>query len=491
VEVSPETGALGEVIEDFDVLMNDLNLDDYSVENQLVLIEESSRLGAGLSIVEIEGRQLIHYKLEEAQFGIDEFSYRIVDEKTGCQLSDTGKLILLIRQKTGAPFFAGEDTAVTHINQPVIIDVALNDVLNQQMLQLDYTLDAPTVSTYGNIVQVVTIENRRPAFNFIPLEGFSGRDQFTYNISFGALRASGLVTVLVIPCCDGNTPSNGTIQGMVYEITVENLQGALTGATVDLIQGTNSIGQQITNKGQYAFTNVVPGTYSLIFKKTDASGALTHETVTYPEFTLNAGQTLTLEPVFMQERGGNRVVFNPPELIGDITVLAENLGSISGFEKKEAEELVFETLVPRKTARIEMIEEIASGDIVNDRVALEKVTELVSNKIEKEGKTGEEIAKEFRETTNLLLENFKVAKGEEKDAYKTMINTLAEAMLDDVTTAELTEISPGTEKVLKETAADLKNANISIKVLKNNWKSDDLKNKLKIPSVSKLNKIFK
>jgi|GEM_PF-2735867 len=487
-----DNGELDDIIKDFDVLKNDLNLDDYTIIPDLVLTEEKSRLGAALSIVEIEGKKLVHYELNEPQIGIDEFSYRIVDVETGCQHSDTGKVILLLRQQTGAPFYAGEDIAVTHVNQPVTVDVALNDVLNRQMLDLNYILNAPQATDYGNTIQVINIENRRQAFYFIPVEGFTGRDQFTYTISFGTVRASGLATVLVIPCCDGNVTQPGIIHGMVYEITLEGLQGALTGATVELMQDNTVIAQQITNKGQFAFTNVTPGTYSLIFNRINPlSGEQTHATVILPDVTVNSGQTLTLEPVFMQELEQGQAVFNPPEFIGDITLLTENLGSIAGIEKTEAEALVFEVLVPRKTLRIEVVEEIAGSDIVKDEAALEKVTELVSTIIEKEGKSGEDIAMEYLETTNLLLENYEVAIGEEKETYKTLIKTVAGSMLDDITTAELTEISTGTEEVLKEVAANLKNANISLKTLKSNWKSNELKNKLKLPAVTRMNKIFK
>ena len=493
VTVNPETGGIEDIVENFDVLKNDLNLNDYTEIPNLILTEEKSRLGANLSIIEHENKKVIHYEFNKPKIAIDEFSYQIVDEKSGCQLSDTGKVIILIRQKTGPPFYAGEDIAVTHVNQPVVIDVALNDVLNRQMLQLDYTLNAPQSTSLGNIIQVITIENSRPAFKFIPIEGFSGRDQFGYTITFGGkIKATGLATVLVIPCCDGNAPMPGIIQGMVYEITLEGLQGALTGATVHLMQGANVVAQQITNKGQYAFTDVVPGTYSLIFKKVDPqTGVQTHQTVTLTGITVGAGQTITAETVFMQEVQQGRFVIENLGLIGNITALSKNLGTVSGLEKGEAVLAVFETLVPRKTARIEVVEEITGSDIVKDKAAMDRVSDLVKGKIINEGVSGEDIAREYKETTNLLIEKYKTASGEEKKTYKTLINTVAIAMLDNVATSELNELSAGTEDILKETVANLKNANISIKTLKNNWKGNDLKNKLKISSVTRVNKIFK
>ncbi|OYT11633.1 MAG: hypothetical protein B6I19_11070 [Bacteroidetes bacterium 4572_114] len=284
----------------------------------------------------------------------------------------------------------------------------------------------------------------------------------------------------------------GIIQGMVYEITLEGLQGALTGATVHLMQGANVVAQQITNKGQYAFTDVVPGTYSLIFKKVDPqTGVQTHQTVTLTGIIIDAGQTLTAETVFMQEVQQGRFVIENLGLIGNITALSKNLGTVSGLEKGEAVLAVFETLVPRKTARIEVVEEITGSDIVKDKAAMDRVSDLVKGKIINEGVSGEDIAREYKETTNLLIEKYKTASGEEKKTYKTLINTVAIAMLDNVATSELNELSAGTEDILKETVANLKNANISIKTLKNNWKGNDLKNKLKISSVTRVNKIFK
>jgi len=287
-------------------------------------------------------------------------------------------------------------------------------------------------------------------------------------------------------------PMPGIIQGMVYEITLEGLQGALTGATVHLMQGANVVAQQITNKGQYAFTDVVPGTYSLIFKKVDPqTGVQTHQTVTLTGIIIDAGQTLTAETVFMQEVQQGRFVIENLGLIGNITALSKNLGTVSGLEKGEAVLAVFETLVPRKTARIEVVEEITGSDIVKDKAAMDRVSDLVKGKIINEGVSGEDIAREYKETTNLLIEKYKTASGEEKKTYKTLINTVAIAMLDNVATSELNELSAGTEDILKETVANLKNANISIKTLKNNWKGNDLKNKLKISSVTRVNKIFK
>ncbi len=486
----PETGTYEPIAYNFDVLKNDLNLNNYGTPHNIILRETTSRMGANLTILlDDEGRKLIQYELESPQIGIDEFSYELKDDSDNCNLADIGKVIILIRQKSDAPAYTGEDIAVTHINQSVTIDVAMNDVANPQLLYSGYSLNTPSTTSKGNTVQVISIENSRQALKFYPNEGFQGRDSFIYTIAAGNISAKGLVTVLVIPCCDGNAAAPaGIIQGFVFEKTIQGLQGTLSGGNAELLQGGTLLQNTGINKGQFIFDNVPAATYEIrLSRNNPTTGEPTHETKTLTGISLNSGQSLTLETVELPELKRNAPKLNIPVFIGDFSVASENLGKVAGLEKTAAAKVVADIMTFRITPRIALLDEVKSANLVNDKKLLDKTIELVAGESRAQGKN---TLRAFKNTAANLIKNFSAAGGDEQKAYRTLINVMTHTMLDEIALREISGVSADTGKQLTEIAAKLKEAGVSVKNLKGNWKSIELKNNLKINAVTEINKAF-
>lgn len=486
----PESGTFDPIAQKFDVLKNDLHLNSPGILPYITLRENTSRMGANLSVVADEnGRRLIRYEFDEPQIGMDEFSYELSNGEDGCELSDTGKVIILIRQKSDAPAYTGEDIAVTHINQPVDIDVALNDVANPQLLYTGYALITPATTSKGNSVQVISIENGRQALRFFPNEGFMGRDSFTYTISAGSIRAAGMVTVLVIPCCDGNaTFAPGTIQGFVTERTLEGLQGTLSGGNAALLQGGVVLKTSEINKGQFSFNSVQSGTYDVRLSKSNpATGQPSHQTQTLTGINLAYGQTLNLDPVELLEIADGSQTLNVPALLGNYTVLTQNLGDVSGLEKTQAETVVVSTMTPRIVGRVKQLNDVENSGVVTNKKAVGDVAALVSGE---KRIAGENTLAEYKKTADMLMENYSATRGAEKNAYRTLISVLTQSMLDDIAMTDINELSKTSKKQLSEFSVNLKQLGISVTNLKTSWKSSELKNTMKLSVVTGMNQIF-
>lgn len=487
-EINPQTGELLDVEIFIDVLKNDLKLNDPNAELLLELPANTSRMGAELTVSDVDGKKVIRYHLAQPHPGVDEFAYTITETSDRCQLSDTGKVILLVREKSNTPFYAGGDIAVTHVNTPVIVDVALNDVANPQLLQSGYALTAPSPTAQGNIVEVITIENRRPALNFIPVEGFTGRDQFTYTITIGTTKALGVVTALVIPCCNGQGNAPAMITGTVYERTPEGLEGALSGGRASLIQNGNVISTANINKAKYTFRNVSPGTYDVMLGKWDPdTGEPTHETKTINGVTATEGRTVTLDLVILNRLPGNTMTFVQPEIVTELGSLTKSLESNSGVSKSKAEKILADTLTPRMSSRTNAVNEVKNSGLVQDKKLLDETGNLVSGK---SFAKRENTKKAYKDTLKKLISKHASAEGEAKTAYRKLIDSTVTAMLDEVATTEVSKLKAGTKKQLKEVAGQLKDAGISLNSIRNKWKSSELKNKLKTPVVTDMNKIL-
>ena len=491
-EIDPQTGALLPIDINIDMAGNDLNLNNPGAAFELSLKSETSRMGASLSVVEDDnGKKLIRYFLEESHLGIDEFAYELTENTERCMLSDTGKVILMVRQKSNAPMYAGGDIAVTHQNTPVIVDVALNDVLNAQMLDSGYSLTTNATSPNGNIVEVITIENRRPALHFIPVEGFTGRDQFTYTINFANTRATGMVTVLVIPCCTGQGQGSApaTVTGTVYERTVEGLEGGLSGGTASLTQNGNTIANTVINKARYTFRNVASGTYDIQLGRWNAAtGEPTHEAKTIHDVSVIENQTTTLDLVYLDEipRGSNPK-FSFPQNLVLVEPLTVNLENNAGLEKSDAKKKVLDTLTPRMAARTDVVSEIKNGGLVSDGELLEKTHELVSGKLLSEsGST----MQTYKQTLTKLISHHTKSKGAEKTAYRALIDSTATSMLDEIAISDISSLSQGKQKHINDVKVLLKKAGISTNSIRKMWQSGTLKDDLKISAVTKMNKLL-
>jgi len=298
-----------------------------------------------------------------------------------------------------------------------------------------------------------------------------------------------MVTVLVIPCCDGNTAApTGIIQGFVFGTTIEGLQGTLSGGNAELFQGNSLLQNSVINKGEFGFNNVAAGTYEIRLSRSNpTTGEPTHETKTLTGINLNPGQTLILEAVELLELQRNAPNLNIPVFLGDVSVATANLGEVAGLEKTAAESLVAETMNSRISSRVALLEEVQSSAVAIDKKVLEKTIELVAGESRTKGKN---TLKAFKSASDQLIRNFNAASGDEQKAYRTLINVLTLAMLDDIALSEISTISSSTEKQLTEMATKLKEAGVSAKKLKGNWKSLELKNTLKINAVTAINKAF-
>jgi hypothetical protein len=464
-----------------DVAKNDFNL-DYDHQLSIQLPDDKSELGGNLYIETDDetGEEKVRYKIRGVSYGIDRFRYIL--KNLDCNLEDEGEVVILIREKGRSPIIAANDIAVTHENQPVIIDVAANDMLNEPGFPGNYSLQLKAPPINSNSQVVVEDHNGRLVFRYIPADGFRGRDIFSYDIIHSGMRASGYVTVLVIPCCEGGIASEkGAIFGMVYEITVTGATGALTGGKVELLQGDLLIATQTTLKGQYRFEDVQPGTYQMGFH---ADG---HESEFLDNVTVIAGQETQAETVYLQEFGGESN-FVPPT---GMTMLSDNLMEFRpSYSREDAENLV--------------------KDYMNDRFALNRATavnivsipDYSTRKSVQDGmifidsfadhsRGLDQYFDDYKNVTNQLIRDYAKVPDPEKGGFRNMIKATTYAMLDRLAMESPSGMDRQSMKIISGARDKMAEAGINLKGIRNGWKGKQLKENLEVTMVNEVNSIFK
>lgn len=157
--------------------------------------------------------------------GRDQFSYEVCDDgfPVGCATSIV-YLSVLDNNTNNKPPFAGDDFEVTAMDAPVSSDVFVNDNDPDgdpfMVTKANGTAVGSSGATFNSIHGTITIF-QDGSYTYKPDAGYTGPDQFTYQI------------------CDAAGCSNGTVYLMVFTQICVNAQLTvfLEGATVDPTNG--------------------------------------------------------------------------------------------------------------------------------------------------------------------------------------------------------------------------------------------------------------
>jgi hypothetical protein len=138
-------------------------------------------------------------------------------------------------------------------------------------------------------------------------------------------------------------------------------------------------------------------------------------------------------------------------------------------------------------SRVEVFNDVKSSGRITDEQLLEKTGELVSGNLLAEGGS---TMKAYKQTLQKLIKKHGSASGDEKTAYRALIDETVTSMLDEIALSEITELSKSREKHLLDITGQLKEAGISVNSVRNKWKSGALKSELNVQVVTQMNKIL-
>ncbi len=129
------------------------------------------------------------YTPEENYSGSDEFSYTLTD---GTTTGNTATVHITVNPVNDAPI-GGADTATTDENTAVVITSA-------QLLANDYDIegDALTIASVSSAGSGSATLNADGSITFIPEEGFTGIDSFTYRVSDGTAESNDVVVFVTV-----------------------------------------------------------------------------------------------------------------------------------------------------------------------------------------------------------------------------------------------------------------------------------------------------
>ncbi|OIN56867.1 hypothetical protein BLX24_23130 [Arsenicibacter rosenii] len=167
--------------------------------------------------------------------GNDSFKYSICD-KGSPVLCDTAIVTIIIRpQGPNEPPIALDDQYFTNVNIPVSGSLGNNDT-NPSNTTLTYTRQPVTAPVHGQV-----IINANGTFSYTPVAGYTGTDQFVYQVCNGAGCAQATAYIIVSP----NPQACVTVN---VKVLLEGPYNALTGRMNTILNQQGLLpGQRRTN----------------------------------------------------------------------------------------------------------------------------------------------------------------------------------------------------------------------------------------------------
>jgi gliding motility-associated-like protein len=161
-----------------------------------------------------ENNGTLTYTPDNNYNGMDYFVYVVCDNGLP-QLCDTAYVSVFVGD-TNLPPIAQNDTATTWVNQPIFIEVTLNDTDPDNAIT---QLNATALSTPSN----GTIANNNNGFTYTPNAGFIGTDTFSYVIcDTGNKCDTAFITINVLPNINAQPDIVYTNEATAITFTVMN-----------------------------------------------------------------------------------------------------------------------------------------------------------------------------------------------------------------------------------------------------------------------------
>ena len=236
--------------------------------------------------------------------GTDNFTYQICDTLNAC---DTATVTINVTPvATNAPPVAGDDTATTPAATPVTINVAANDTDpngNLNPASATTTCTGCATPTNGTLTN-----NANGTFTYTPTTGFTGTDNFTYQIcDTDNACDTATVTINVTPVATNAPPVAGDDTATTPAATPVTINVAANdtdpngnlnpaSATTTCTGCTTPTNGTLTNNANGTFTYTpttgFTGTDNFTYQICDTDNACDTATVTINVNTVSAPQTL-------------------------------------------------------------------------------------------------------------------------------------------------------------------------------------------------------
>ena len=127
-------------------------------------------------------------------FGTDSLTYTVADNEA--LTSNAGTVTLTVTNVNDVPV-AGDDSAVTGEDTPVLIDVIANDN------DIDSAIDSSTVTIVTQPIKgSVVVHGTTGVITYTPVANFFGTDSFVYTVDDDQGATSNLATVTLTVTCN-------------------------------------------------------------------------------------------------------------------------------------------------------------------------------------------------------------------------------------------------------------------------------------------------
>ncbi len=196
----PLVSDISRAVDEDGVLLLDLLSDASDVDGDTLSVSSVAQPTHGY--IGVDGAGVYRYYPPANFYGVETISFAVTDGIA----TKTATLTITIRPINDPPT-AVNDSAVTAEDQPIVLNVLLNDS--------DVENDALTPSVVTGPSHGTLVLNGNGTFTYTPVANFNGADQFTYRVSDGqAVSNVATVSITVTPVNDAPVAADASVLTM-------------------------------------------------------------------------------------------------------------------------------------------------------------------------------------------------------------------------------------------------------------------------------------